>query len=143
MSGRSVGARRVGCLRAPPLRPGVTPRELAASYFPSTHAAHVPLATILPAVGLLQGAAIDVGVWMGYHSVALAKLAAPHRVLSIEANAWAVERARENLRLNNARNVEVVHASEFSTCSFLFGRRAQLHPQQSVLSVCARVGGGM
>ena len=58
-----------------------------------------------------QGAALDVGVWMGYDSVKLAKLAAPHRVLSLEADPWAVGRARENLRLNNARNVDVVRAN--------------------------------
>ena len=54
---------------------------------------------------------MDVGVWMGYHSVALAKLAAPHRVLSLEADAWAAARATQNLRHNNARNVELVRTS--------------------------------
>ena len=57
---------------------------------------------------------MDVGVWMGYHSVALAKLAAPHRVLSLEADAWAAARATQNLRHNNARNVELVRTSALS-----------------------------
>jgi protein-L-isoaspartate O-methyltransferase len=55
-----------------------------------------------------QGAAIDVGTWIGYHTLRLARLAAPHSVYAYEGRPWVRRNVAATLRRNNIRNVHLV-----------------------------------
>lgn len=53
-----------------------------------------------------QGRAIDVGAFIGYHTLRLAKHAAPHTVYALEGR--LDRELSNNLRRNNAKNVKVI-----------------------------------
>lgn len=54
-----------------------------------------------------QGRAMDVGAFVGYHALRLAKAAAPHTVYAVEGRARSLGLER-NLQRNNARNVQII-----------------------------------
>lgn len=53
-----------------------------------------------------QGRAIDVGAFIGYHTIRLAKAAAPHKVYAFEGRPSSD--LTENIKRNNAKNVHLV-----------------------------------
>ncbi len=53
-----------------------------------------------------QGRAVDVGAFIGYHTIRLAKTAAPHKVYTFEGRPSSD--LTENIKRNNAKNVQLV-----------------------------------